>query len=134
MHLSYLANPNAVTQPNTIPNQLIAQQVTHPIFSAFFVLVMNLVIPQTAVGLLQGVIERLDNLNCTTRGKPLTKLAHGLISGTTMLACLILSNLGISTILAWMYGVTFCLFLFVFAIPFLTVAVYKIFFVSAQHQ
>lgn len=124
-HLAYLGRyPEILDQ--AIPNAWIAADVMPGWFSALFVLVLNIVILQTAVGLLQGIIERLDAWSVNNSGNPLSRKQHGLVSAGCMVLCLALSTFGIQKLLGWMYDVFFWLFLVIVVLPLFTVGVYRI--------
>jgi uncharacterized membrane protein YkvI len=125
MHLAYLSTYPEILEQE-IPNAWIAERLMPAVFSGFFVIVLNLVILQTAVGLLQGIIERIEAWSLRAEGERLSKRAHALISAVCLAACLGLSVFGVQKLLGWMYDISYWYFLVVFLIPLLTVGVYRI--------
>lgn len=125
MHLTYLSRSPEVFE-QTIPNLWIASELMKPLFSDVFAVVLFVAIIQTGVGLLQGVLERLDRFSKIKRNKALTKKAHGGISAGVMAACLLLSGLGVVSLLAKVFAFGFWLSLIIFTIPLFTIGIYKI--------
>lgn len=125
MHLSFLSHyPEVLDQ--AVPNSWIAGEIMPPLFSDFFVVILAIAVLQTAVGLLHGFMERLDNWSMKQRNLQLSNAAHGTISFVVLLLCLALSSLGVVTLLARVYQFSFSISLLVFAIPLFTIGVYRI--------
>jgi len=125
MHLAYLARfPEILDQ--AIPNAWIAGEVMPNWFTGFFILVLNIVILQTAVGILQGIIERLDAWSNNSRGTALSRKQHAVVAAVCLMACLGLSAFGVQRLLGWMYDISYRFSLVVFIIPLATVGTYKI--------
>lgn len=125
MHLSYLSHyPEALQQD--IPNRWIAAEIMPSLFSDIFVVVLFIAILQTGVGLLQGFLERLDNLSQAKRNRPLSKKVHAGFAAVVLTACMMLSSLGVIALLAKVFAFGFWLSLFIFTIPLFTVGLYKV--------
>ena len=125
MHLAYLSRyPEILDQ--SIPNAWIAGEVMPGWFTGFFILVLNLVILQTAVGLLQGIIERLDAWSNNSKGRALSRRQHAIVAAVCLTACLGLSAFGVQRLLGWMYDISYWLFLVIFVVPLTVVGSYKI--------
>ena len=125
MHLAYLSRYPAVLNEE-IPNAWIAAEVMPKWFSSLFVIVLSIVILQTAVGIVQGIIERLDSWSLSTNDRSLGKLHHAIIAAVLLVACLGLSGFGVQRILGWMYNVSFWLYLVIFFFPLAIVGGYRI--------
>lgn len=125
MHTAYLSNFPVILD-QAIPNAWIAAKIMPGWFSVLFLLILNLVILQTAVGILQGIVERVDAWALSARGSVLGRRSHALLSASVLLLCLGLSVFGVQRLLGWMYDISYWLFLFVLIIPLCTVGVYKI--------
>jgi len=116
MHLTFLSRWPQVLQQD-IPNQWIAGQILPGVFSDVFVVVLFVAIVQTGVGLMQGFLERIDNWSIATRAESLSRRAHAIIAVVALSACLLLSNLGVVSLLAKLFAFVFWASLFVFVIP-----------------
>ena len=126
MHLAFLSHyPEVLEQ--AIPNAWIATQVMPGWFTAFFVVTLNVVILQTAVGGLQGIIEVIDAWKVNKVGKALSSWAHVGIASTCLLICLGLSAFGVQRLLGWMYDIFFWQFFAIFFVPLICVGGYKVF-------
>ena len=116
MHLSFLARfPEVLDQE--VPNAWIAEQAMPGWFAGFFVVVLNVVILQTAVGVVQGVIERLDSWSQASRERSLSKSQHAIVAAVILLAALALSGFGVQRLLGWMYSISYWLFLLILFVP-----------------
>jgi uncharacterized membrane protein YkvI len=125
MHLSFMSRyPEVLEQ--TIPNLWIASEIMPPLFSDVLAVVLFIAIIQTGVGLLQGFLERLDSWSVLHRNRSLSKKAHGGISVVALIACLLLSSMGLVTLLAKVFTFSFWLSMIAFIIPLFTVGIYKI--------
>ena len=125
MHLAYLTRFPEVLEKE-IPNAWIAGEVMPVWFTGLFIVVLNIVILQTAVGLLQGIIERIESWRLTAGERSLTKTQHAIISATIMVAALALSGYGVQKLLGWMYNISYWLFLIIMFFPVVFVGAYKI--------
>ena len=125
MHLAYLSHyPEALDK--AIPNAWISGQVMPDLFTGFFVIILNIVILQTAVGSLQGIIELADAWKIRQAGQGLGSRTHAGIATACLLVCMGLSVFGVQRLLGWMYEIYFWLFLAVFLLPLVTVGSYRI--------
>lgn len=125
MHLAYLGHYPEVLD-KAIPNAWISGQVMPELFTGFFVIILNIVILQTAVGSLQGIIELVDAWKTSRAGQALSSRANAGIATGCLLVCMGLSTFGVQRLLGWMYEIYFWLFLAVFLLPLISVGSYRI--------
>jgi uncharacterized membrane protein YkvI len=125
MHIAFLSHYSEAMEQE-VPNLWIAGKIMPPLFVDVFAVVLLIAIMQTAVGVMQGFLERLDSWSLLKRNEPLSKKAHGGISATAMVACLLLSGMGVVSLLAKIFAFSFSLSLVVFVVPICTVGIYKI--------
>lgn len=126
MHLAYLSHYPIILEQE-IPNAWISTQVMPSLFTGFFIITLNIVILQTAVGSLQGIIERIDAWKIRSNRQALDKKAHAGIAASCLLVCMGLSIFGVQRLLGWMYDISFWLFLVVFLVPLLLIGTYRVF-------
>jgi uncharacterized membrane protein YkvI len=124
MHLTFLSRWPQVLQQD-IPNQWIAGEIMPNLFSDIFVVVLFVAIVQTGVGLLQGFLERIDNWSVATRTESLSRRAHATIAAVALTACLLLSNLGVVSLLGKLFAFVFWASLFVFVIPLIVAVIFQ---------
>ena len=93
-----------------------------------YMVVLFVLICQTGVGVLQGLIERLDAWQVSKKGKPLSRTGHGMTAGFMMVASLSLGSMGVVALILRGYTLLSVSFLVVFTIPLLTWGVYLVFF------
>ena len=125
MHLSFLARYPEILEQE-VPNAWIAGEAMPEWFAGAFIIILNIVILQTAVGILQGIIERLDAWSQARRRRPMTKAQHAIVSAIVLFASLALSGFGVQRLLGWMYSISYWLFLFIMVIPLVFVGGYRI--------
>jgi uncharacterized membrane protein YkvI len=97
-----------------------------------FGLVVGWTLVETSVGLIHALIDRIDeNIQDVTMGpldqkEGLTRLQSGVLGGGILFGALLLSRVGIITLVAQGYTIMAYLFIGLFAVPLLTVGVYRI--------
>lgn len=91
-----------------------------------FVLVLFVLIVQTSVGILQGLIERVDGWAQPRLGRSMSSMQHAGLSAVVLLLSVGLSVVGVVDLVAAGYGLLSIAFLFTFATPVLTVGVRRI--------
>jgi len=116
--------------PEIVDQQLPAYWVIENIMSATFlgayVFVVFVLVAQTGVALLQGVVESLDELMIKRRGKALTPVGHACVSGFAVLVASLLASIGIVELIIRVYGFLSISFFVVFFIPLFTWGTYLI--------
>ena len=124
-HLAFMsAYPEIIEQE--IPTHWLLQRLGHPVLLTVYLCALCMTIIQTGVGVLHGVLERLDNAWRERRGVPLSRVQHSAIAGGAMLASLGLAQVGIVDLVARGYGTLAWGFLLVYTLPVLTLGVARI--------
>lgn len=126
-HLSFMVDYPAIINQE-LPTYWILSQVTSPLFLNIYVAVLFVMVAQTGVGLLQGVLERVDSWMNERRGKPLPPLGHALVSGGALIASTLLATMGLVELVVRGYSFFSAAFVLIFFIPLFTYGVYKIWF------
>ena len=79
-HFAFMAGyPTVIEQ--RIPTYWMFDQISSPLMLNVYVVVMFVLVAQTGVGVLQGLIERLDVWHKNKKGTPLTRAGHGAAAG-----------------------------------------------------
>lgn len=110
----------------TVPTYLIIEQATSSMFLNFYVVVVFVLIALTGVGLLQGVLERIDNRMQESRGRALSATNHALISAFALIASSGLATIGLVDLIIKGFRFFSISFTFIFFIPLFTIGIYKI--------
>jgi uncharacterized membrane protein YkvI len=121
-HLSFMASYPFILDQD-VPSYTIAEEYGGTGFLNAFVVVLFILIAQTSVGILQGLIERLDGWAVPNLGRPLTRAEHAGFSALVLIATGGLSVIGMVTLVASGYGLLSIVFVVVFTIPVLTLGV-----------
>ena len=126
LHLSF-----AVDYPDILAAELpvyrILGLIELPALKFFYLLIIFGTFIETAAGSIQGVIERIEGAIFERRGEGLGRRAHALIAIGMMLAAVSLSTFGIVALVARGYGAIAWGFLMFYALPLITVGVYKLY-------
>ena len=124
-HLSFMASYPAILDED-VPSYAIAEAYGSPLLLNAFVLVLFVLIVQTSVGILQGLLERIDGWAKPKLGRSLSPTQHAGIAAAVLLLTVGLSVVGIVNLVAAGYGLLSIAFLFTFTIPLLTIGVRRI--------
>ena len=95
-----------------------------PVFLTIYVLVMFVMITQTAVGMVKGLADRTDAFSEARRGRRLSKVSHGLLAAGMILASMALASVGFVNLIAHGYDFLVVVFIVVFVIPLFTYGFY----------
>jgi uncharacterized membrane protein YkvI len=125
-HLSFLAAYPAVLAQSLPTHWMIGNVHAPGLMVAYIVALFGAMI-KTAVGIVQGVNERLDEWYLEKTGRAMSRISHGLVAAAAIIASGALSNVGVITLVQRGYGTVAWGFLVVFTLPLLTVGVYRIF-------
>lgn len=125
-HLMFMAGYPEVTE-QTLPTYWMIQQVTSPLVLNIFVIVLFVLIVQTGVGMLQGLIEQMDHW-MKQRGRTMSRKAHASVSAIMMVTSMALGSLGIIALVVKGYALLSGALLVTFTLPLLSRGVYKIWF------
>lgn len=124
-HLAFMSAYPAIIEQE-IPTHWLLQRLGHPVLLTVYLCALCMTIIQTGVGVLHGVLERLDNAWRERRGVPLSPFQHSAIAGGAMMASLALAQVGIVDLVARGYGTLAWGFLLIYTLPVLTLGVARI--------
>ena len=91
-----------------------------------YVIVMFVLVAQTGVGLLQGLIQRLDNWQLQKKGRPMTKIGHGGVAAFMVASSLALGSMGVVALILRGYTIMFYSFIVVYIVPLITYGTYLV--------
>jgi uncharacterized membrane protein YkvI len=129
-HLMFMAvYPEVIDQ--RLPTYWMIERVTPPLVLDAFVIVLFVLIVQTGVGMLQGLIEQMDHW-MGLRNRSMTPAAHASIAAAVTLVSMALGSMGIVALVAKGYTFLSIVLLLTFTLPILTRGVYKIWFEQAS--
>ncbi len=109
-----------------LPAYWIVERLTNTGLVNVYVLILFVLVCQTGVGLLQGLLERVEAISIRIRHKPLTGAMHGAIAGGAVILSVSFSEIGIVALIAAGYSILSVAFTMVFVLPLLTRGVYRI--------
>ena len=124
-HFTFMANYPEVTE-HVLPTYWMFGKVSTALMLNVYVVVIFVLTVQTGVGLLQGLIERLDAWHMRRRNRPLTKTGHALIAGSAVVASMALGSMGIVALVLRSYTVMSISLFVVFVVPLLTYGVFLV--------
>ena len=123
MHTTFLkAYPEILGE--TLPMYETISVLMPPLFLSIYVLVMFVMITQTAVGMVKGLADRTDAFSLARRGQALGKLSHGLLAAAMILASMALASMGFVALIARGYDFLVVVFIVVFVIPLFSYGLY----------
>ena len=124
-HLSFAPTyPAILGQP--LPTYWMMHQLSIPLLTVLYVIVLFGTLVETCAGGMQGVNERLDHWSLANHGEGLSRLSHALTAGVAILVSGSLSMFGIIALVAKGYGTIAWGFFVIYVVPTLTIGVYKI--------
>lgn len=118
------AYPDVLQQ--ALPVYWLVGQYAGPVLFVSYVIILFAMIIQTAAGLLQGLIERLDTWSTERRGHSLRPLTHALTAVVVLATSLLLAQFGIIALVARGYGSLAWIYLLVFVVPLFTIGIRRI--------
>ncbi len=125
-HAAFMTEYPAITQ-EPLPTYFIFEKSSPAWALNLYMIVLFVLICQTGVGVLQGLIERLDAWQVRRKGQAMSRSGHGLTAGAMMIASLSLGSMGVVALILRGYTLLSISFLVVFTIPLLTWGVYLVF-------
>jgi uncharacterized membrane protein YkvI len=125
-HIVYLSDYPAILD-KALPVYYMIGELSSPVLMVAYILILFVMVVQTAVGMMQGLIERIDTWRCESAGAPFNKVARSIIAATIVVISWLLSKFGIITLIAKGYGTIAWCFAAIFFLPVLTIGVYKAF-------
>ena len=124
-HFAFMsAYPEIVNE--TLPAYSLIESVMPTLFLWVYVLIVFVLVAQTGVALLQGVVESLDDLLVQRRGKPLTHTGRAAVAGVSVIAASGFASVGIVELIVRVFGFLSISFFVIFFIPLFTRGVYLI--------
>ncbi len=125
-HLGFMARyPEILDQ--RIPTYWIFGEVTSAAMLNIYVTIMIVLVAQTGVGVLQGLIQRTDVWSQARRGRPLSPAGRAMIAGSAAAISTALGSMGIVALILRGYTIMFASFVVVFVIPLITYGTYLVF-------
>jgi len=119
LHLCFMSHtPAVLAEP--IPTWWLLEAIGAQAFLPLYFVLLAGTIVLTAVGVLQGVNERLDGWREDRGAAPLSRRTHALVAASLVLVSLLLARVGIIDLVARGYGLLAWGFLAVFTVPLLT--------------
>ena len=125
MHLIFLSNyPAVLSEP--LPMYVIVAGLGSPIaVAAYFGILLGTIV-LTAVGALEGIVERVDGWLREKGRRPLRPRGRLALAGAMLTVSAVLSSFGVIGLVARGYGTMAWGFLAVYVIPVLTIGVWRI--------
>ena len=125
LHLAFTARYPEITEQVLPTYALLASLGSQAAVHVYFVILFGTIV-LTAVGVLQGVNERLDGWRRDQGRLPLSREWHAVVAGGMLGVSMLLAQFGIVTLVAQGYGSLAWGFFVVFTLPLLTVGSLKI--------
>lgn len=125
LHLSFMASYPEITE-QTVPAYWMVERATSPIFLNVYIIIVFVMVAQTGVGLLHGVLERVDKYLTKHRGKPMSPVGHGLVAASAFFISLIFASMGLVALIFRAFTFFSNAFLLVFFIPLFTYGIWLI--------
>ncbi len=126
LHVSFSVDyPDVVSAE--LPVYHVLGLIDLPVLKFVYLLVIFGTFIETAAGSIQGVVERIEGAISERRGTGLTRGQHAMVAVSMMLAAILLSTFGLIALVAKGYGGIAWGFMLLYALPLLTVGVYKLY-------
>lgn len=127
LHLSFAPDYPGIIAAELPVYTLLGQLDLSLLEGAYIIVILGTFI-ETAAGNIQGIIERIEGTIFERRGSGLGRPVHALIAFGIMITAVLLSTFGIVDLVAQGYGTVAWGFLFFYALPLLTVGIYRLYF------
>jgi len=122
-HFAFMAGyPEVVDE--RLPTYFMFGYVSTPLMLNIYVIVMFILIAQTGVGLIQGLLQRIDNWQVQRNGVPLTRVGHAAVSAFAVGSSIALGTMGIVTLILRGYTIMYYSFIIVYIVPLFTYGIY----------
>jgi uncharacterized membrane protein YkvI len=124
-HVSFAAHHDQViAQP--LPTYWMISQLGAKWFMGIYLVGLFGTLVQTGIGVIQGLIERLDSWRLERGLAPVTRPHHALLALLTIALSGFLSAVGVVTLVAQGYGLLAWAFLLVYTLPLLTIGLVRL--------
>lgn len=125
-HFAFMASYPAVIDER-LPTYFMFGYVSTPLMLNIYVLVMFVLVAQTGVGLIQGLLQRIDGWKVQQTGLPMTRVGHATVSALAVSMSLGLGTMGIVALILRGYTIMFYSFIVVYIIPLFTYGIVLIY-------
>lgn len=126
LHLSLMGDYPEITDIK-VPVFWKLEQLSLVISQYIYVIALFGTLILTAVGILRGVSERINGWLTEKNRQPLSKKYECLLTGAIIFTSLVLSQVGIITLVSKGYALLGWAFFFIFTVPLLSTGIYKIY-------
>lgn len=124
-HLAFMVGyPQIVEQ--RLPTYWMFEHISTPFMLNIYVVVMFVLVAQTGVALMQGLIQRIDGWMMRRSGQPLGRVGHAGIATAVIVMSLALGSMGIIALILRGYTIMFMSFIVVYVVPLLTYGLYLV--------
>ena len=124
-HFAFMAGyPEVIDQ--SLPAYWMFGFVSTPLLLNVYVVVMFVLVAQTGIGLLQGLIERIDHWKVVHSGKELAASGHAGIAALAIIVSMALGSMGIVALILRGYTIMFMSFIVVFVMPLISYGLYLV--------
>lgn len=124
-HFAFMANYPAIIDER-LPTYFMFGYVSTPLMLNIYVLVMFILVAQTGVGLIQGLLQRIDSWKLQRTGMPLSRVGHAAVSALAVSTSIGLGTMGIVALILRGYTIMFYSFIFVYVVPLMTYGAYLV--------
>lgn len=125
MHLMFLPHAPAILD-EALPMLTAIEALEFAPLMPIYVLLLVGTIVHTAIGVLEGVIQRIDGWRFDTGRAPLESIHRGVLVGAVLIASSAAAGFGVIALIASGYGTLAWGFMVVYAFPVLTIGVWRI--------
>lgn len=124
-HLAFMVGyPEIVDQ--RLPTYWMFENISTPFMLNIYVIVMFVLVAQTGVAVMQGLIVRADGWMTRRSGKPLSRAGHAGVASAVVIISMALGSMGIIALILRGYTIMFMSFVVVYVVPLLTYGVYLV--------
>ena len=124
-HFAFMLHFPAIVDER-IPTYWMFDRVSTPLLLNVYVVVMFVLVAQTGVALMQGLIQRVDGWHMRRRGTTISRFGHAGVATAVVGSSLALGTMGIAALILRGYTLMYASFVAVFVIPLLTYGVYLV--------
>lgn len=119
LHIVFMASyPDILSE--TVPAYQIVESLSTPLFLSLYVFIVFIMIAQTGVGLLHGVLERIDKSVVLHRNLPLSNLESSAVAAGAFVLALAFASAGLVNLILGAFTFFSYSFMLVFFLPLFT--------------
>jgi uncharacterized membrane protein YkvI len=124
LHISFMVGfPSIVDE--VVPTYTLLGEIASPLFLNIYIAIVFVMVAQTGVGLLHGLLERIDTWVIERKGTPMSAGGHAFLAGGLLVASIALASIGLVELVIAGYAFFSVAFLLVFYVPLFTYGSYK---------